>query len=202
MSERMVKKFNNRNKLILETAEKLINDHGYHRVKMSDISEELDIAKGTLYSHYQSKEQLTFSIVKPKMDNFLTTMEKIESSNLSESKKIVSFIENGFSSDFFHFVLSSFPDMGAIFSEDYNSELKLIQEKIITIFERVIKEGTRNKTFQTTVPSNFLALQLLQIFDPLIYKTLVSSGGVSSKEFVNQSVTFFMAAINNIKGEY
>lgn len=201
MSERMVKKFNNRNILILEAAEKLIKDHGYHRVKMSDISEKLDIAKGTLYSHYQSKEQLTFSIVKPKIDNFLTTMEKIDTSNLSESKKILSFIEKGFSSDFFHFVLSSFPDMGAIFSEDHNSELKLIQEKIIEIFERVIEEGTRNKTFQTKASSNFLALQLMQIFDPLIYKTLVTSGTMRSKEFVNQSVTFFMAAINN-KGEF
>ncbi|TGB04942.1 TetR/AcrR family transcriptional regulator [Halobacillus salinus] len=201
MSERMVKKFNNRNRLILEAAEKLIKDHGYHQVKMSDISEKLDIAKGTLYSHYRSKEQLTFSIVKPKIDNFLTTMEQIDTSNLTESKKVSSFIEKGFYSDFFHFVLSSFPDMGAIFSEDHNSELKLIQEKIIKIFERVIEEGIKSKTFQTIASSNFLALQLMQLFDPLIYKTLVSSGTMSSKEFVNQSVTFFMGAINN-KGEF
>lgn len=201
MSERMAKKFTKRNKLILETAEELIKDHGYHQVKMSNISEKLDIAKGTLYSHYQSKEQLVFSIVKPKIDNFLSTMEKIEESTLPENKKVSSFIETGFSSDFFHFVLLSFPDMGAIFNEDHNSELTLTQEKIIGIFERVIAKGITNETFQTNASSYFLALQLMQLFDPLIYKTLVSSGTMSSEEFVNQSVTFFMTAIHN-KGEF
>lgn len=201
MSDRMAKKISKRNKLILETAEELIRDHGYHQVKMSDISEKLDIAKGTLYSHYQSKEQLVFSIVKPKIDSFLITMEKIDKNNLSENKKVLSFIEMGFRSDFFHFVLSSFPDMGAIFSEDHNSELDQIQKKIIVVFERVIVKGIKNKTFQTEMSSNFLALQLMQMFDPLIYKTLVSSGTMSSKEFVSQSITFFMTAINS-KGEF
>ena len=200
MSERMSKKFNKRNERILEAAEELIKVHGYHQVKMSDLSEKLDIAKGTLYSHYQSKEQLVFSIVKPKIDSFLNTMEKIKDSSLSEHEKVVSFIETGFNSDFFHFVLASFPDMGAIFNEDHHSELTLTQEKIISIFEQVIKEGTRNNVFQTTASSHFLALQLMQSFDPLIYKTLVSSGTMSSEEFVNQSITFYRRAIN-YKGE-
>ncbi|UOQ45497.1 TetR/AcrR family transcriptional regulator [Halobacillus salinarum] len=197
----MSKKFNQRNTLILNTAEELIKTHGYHEVKMSDISEKLDIAKGTLYSHYQSKEQLVFSIVKPKIDSFLSSVEEITESTLSENKKVISFINEGFLSDFFHFVLSSFPDMAAIFNEDHNSELALSQRRIISNFEQVIEAGKRNATFQTKAPADFLSLQLMQLFDPLIYQTLVSSGTMSAQNFVNQSTAFFMRAIHS-KGDF
>ncbi|WP_152656572.1 TetR/AcrR family transcriptional regulator [Oceanobacillus sp. CFH 90083] len=195
MSNRMKEKFNQRNELILQNAEKLIKAKGYQNIKMIDIAEVLDIAKGTLYLHYKSKENLVFSIVKPKILQFLKSVETISYSDRTAKDKIIHFIEEGYKSDFFEFVLASFPDMGAVFSEDHNKELSSIQHKIIECFRQVIEEGIESPCFDTPLPSSFLSLQLMQLFDPLIYNSLVYEGNMSHEEFVHYSTSYFLNAI-------
>ncbi|SHN29901.1 TetR/AcrR family transcriptional regulator [Gracilibacillus kekensis] len=195
MSIRMKEKFNQRNELILQKAEKLIKANGYQNIKMIDIAEALDIAKGTLYLHFKSKERLVFSIVKPKIAQFLKFVEDISSCDNTAKYKVINIIQKGYKSDFFDFVLASFPDMGAVFSEDHNKELSSIQKKIIERFEHVIKEGMESKQFDSKAPSNFLALQLMQLFDPLVYNSQVTKGDMSHEDFVQISTGYFLNAI-------
>lgn len=195
MSSRMKERFNQRNELILQKAEKLIKDKGYHNTKMIDIAEALDIAKGTLYLHFKSKESLVFSIVKSKIVQFFKSVETISRSDKTAKYKVINIIREGFKSDFFEFVLASFPDMGAVFSEDQNEELSSIQQKIIACFKYVIEEGMDSKYFDNTAPSDFLALQLMQLFDPLVYDSLVYKGDMSHEDFVQFSTVYFLKAI-------
>jgi len=191
----MKEKFNQRNELILQKAEKLIKDKGYQNTKMIDIAGALDIAKGTLYLHFKSKESLVFSIVKPKIVQFLKSVEAISRSDKTAKYKVINIIREGYKSDFFEFVLASFPDMGAVFSEDQNKELSSIQQKIIECFKQVIEEGKESKYFDNKAPSNFLALQLMQLFDPLMYNSLVYKGDMNHKDFVQISTVYFLKAI-------
>ncbi|SHE10111.1 Fatty acid metabolism regulator protein [Chlamydia abortus] len=196
MSSRMKEKFNQRNELILQKAEKLIKEKGYHNTKMIDIAEALDIAKGTLYLHFKSKESLVFSIVKSKIVQFFKSVETISRSDKTAKYKVINIIREGYKSDFFEFVLASFPDMGAVFSEDQNKELSSIQQKIIECFKYVIEEGMDSKYFDNKAPSDFLALQLMQLFDPLVYDSLVYKGDMSHEDFVQFSTVYFLKAIN------
>ncbi len=195
MSSRMKEKFNQRNELILQKAEKLIKAKGYQNIKMIDIAEALDIAKGTLYLHFKSKESLVFSIVKPKIVQFHKSVEAISCCDKTAKHKVINIIREGYKSDFFEFVLASFPDMGAVFSEDHNRELSSIQQKIIESFKHVIEEGMVSKCFGVKAPTNFLALQLMQLFDPLVYSSLVYKGDVSHEDFVQYSTVYFLNAI-------
>lgn len=192
----MTEKFKQRNELIIKTAEDLIIAHGYQDLKMIDIAKTLDIAKGTLYLHYKSKESLVFSIVKPKVNLFLKSVEAISSDDdKTTDEKVILFIQEGFKSDFFNFVLASFPDMGAVFSEDHNKELSLVQQKIIEHFKNVMEDGKKSKCFCIEAPSNFLALYLMQLFDPLVYNSLVTKGDMNHEDFVKYSITHFLNAI-------
>lgn len=195
MSSRMKEKFNQRNELILQKAEKLIKAKSYQNIKMIDIAEALDIAKGTLYLHFKSKESLVFSIVKPKIVQFLKSVEAISCCDKTAKYKVINIIREGYKSDFFEFVLASFPDMGAVFSEDHNKELCSIQQKIIECFKHVIEEGMESKHFDSKTPINFLALQLMQLFDPLVYNSLVNKGDISHEDFVEFSTVYFLKAI-------
>ena len=67
-------KYNMRNQKIIETAEKLIMKKGFHHFKMSDISDELDIAKGKINNHYTSKDQLIFEIIYTKMEKIMNSL--------------------------------------------------------------------------------------------------------------------------------
>lgn len=196
MSTRMTEKFNRRNELILITAEELITTNGYHSATMLDIAKSLDIAKGTLYLHYKSKEALVFAIVKPKLIKFFEVTTNIVASGKTPQEKIRNMIEGGFKNKFFHFVLLSFPDMAAVFKEDRHNELMSIQQEILDCFAHVITIGKKESAFHTKLPSDYLALQLMQLFDPLIYNALVINGDMNHEDFIENSSIYFLNALN------
>jgi len=59
---------------ILENAEKMFALHGYHATTMEAVAEESGWSKGTLYLYFKSKEDLFFSILFNKMDEFSATL--------------------------------------------------------------------------------------------------------------------------------
>lgn len=78
MSQRMDKIFHDRNTTILNNAEKLFRLKGFDNVTMNDIAKESNIAKGTLYLHFKSKEELLFNILIPKLEEFNAKVELID----------------------------------------------------------------------------------------------------------------------------
>lgn len=49
---------------IVETAVGMFNERSFHRVTMDEIAEAVDIAKGTLYNHFPSKEEIVAAFIK------------------------------------------------------------------------------------------------------------------------------------------
>lgn len=71
---------------ILQTAEKIFARQGYHTSTMEMVAEECGWSKGTLYLYFKSKEDLFFSILFEKMDQFSATLlpELRSSENIDE----------------------------------------------------------------------------------------------------------------------
>ncbi|RAR44219.1 hypothetical protein DP091_09345 [Paenibacillus sp. MDMC362] len=189
------KKFEARNELILQAAERLIMDSGYHALKMSDIADTLEIAKGTLYLHYKSKEELVFELIKPKMTEFREIVESTVSEDFHPVQQVERIIDEALSSSFFTFVLTSFPDMGAIFAEAKAKELQSIQDKVIACFERIIERGKRERVFTEDLPTHFSALQLMQVLDPLVYTLLVREDSMTHADFVKYTTLHYLNSI-------
>lgn len=59
---------------IIETAIRFFAQKGYHATSIQEIVDELGIAKGSLYLHFKSKEDLLLSIYKYYVDLFLAKM--------------------------------------------------------------------------------------------------------------------------------
>jgi TetR/AcrR family transcriptional regulator, fatty acid metabolism regulator protein len=189
------KKFEARQELILQTAERLIMDSGYHAIKMSDIADTLEIAKGTLYLHYKSKEELVFELIKPKMTEFREIVESVVSEDSHPVQQVERIIDEALSSSFFTFVLTSFPDMGAIFADAKAKELQSIQDEVIACFERIIERGKRERVFTEDLPTHFSALQLMQLLDPLVYSILVREDRMTHADFVKYTTLYYLNSI-------
>src|SRR5262244_2222241 len=65
-----------REQLILEAAQELLVEKGYHEMSMDEIAARVGIAKGTVYLHFPSKEELMFALITRDMNNFLTTIDQ------------------------------------------------------------------------------------------------------------------------------
>ena len=51
-----------RKELILDTAQRMLHEHGYKYLTMDRIAEQVEYSKGTIYNHFASKEDLVCSL--------------------------------------------------------------------------------------------------------------------------------------------
>ncbi len=63
---------------ILRTAASLFASHGVDHVTMTDISDEADVSRGNLYSHFDSKEELLHAISQPAMEYSMEQMRRLD----------------------------------------------------------------------------------------------------------------------------
>ena len=131
------KKFQLRNQKILSTAENILKEKGYYRFKISDISEELDIAKGTIYNHYPSKEELLFTIIYPKFQHLRDALQKIPLSNLPFKKQLQQAVQIALKSDYHQFLKLTYSDIAVLFQEKNQKEMISIQEETIQAFKEI-----------------------------------------------------------------
>lgn len=191
-------KFQMREELILTTAEDLIKERGYHHFKMSDISDELSIAKGTIYNHYASKEELLFAVVYPKLVKLKEDLNEIIDGDHVYEVKFREFIYHLLNSEYHEFLLMSFSDMSILFQEDNQLEMVTIQDEIINSFEQLLLLGIRLQKIVRHYNLHFMSHQILSILNPLGHSLLVrNSDDMSEGEFLNQTIEILLYGIGN-----
>src|SRR5205807_2789923 len=74
-----------REALILQVAEEVLVEKGYHETSMDEIAARVGIAKGTVYLHFPSKEDLVVAVFARDMQKSLQAVEAaIEGATASE----------------------------------------------------------------------------------------------------------------------
>jgi len=186
------KKFQLRNQKILTTAENILKEKGYYRFKISDISEELDIAKGTIYNHYPSKEDLLFTIIYPKFQHLRDTLQKIPLSNLPFKKQLQQAVQIALESDYHQFLKLTYSDIAVLFQEKNQKEMISIQEETIQAFKEILVRGVNEGIIRKELSLAFLSHQILILLDPLLNSLLVDSGKMGKEEFTQQTTEILL----------
>jgi len=65
-----------REKLILDTAQTMLHQHGYNHLTMERIAETVEYSKGTIYNHFASKEDLVCSLSCRCIKNLIEIFER------------------------------------------------------------------------------------------------------------------------------
>lgn len=87
-----------REALILDAAAKLFVERGYHDTSMEDIAARVGIAKGTVYLHFASKEDLALAMVDQGARRFAKALDTILASGATPRAKLETIFERTFSS--------------------------------------------------------------------------------------------------------
>jgi AcrR family transcriptional regulator len=77
---RVVKKAEERKKEIINAARELFREKGRQKVTMQELMNKLNIAKGTIYHHFTSKDELLEAIVEDLIDEELARKKKLMNS--------------------------------------------------------------------------------------------------------------------------
>lgn len=91
------KKLTNKKEVIRQAAVKVIADNGYYNTKISQVAREGDIAVGTIYNYFESKEEILEYIFAVELKKRIMCLDELNGKDLPFLEKISFFLENHFS---------------------------------------------------------------------------------------------------------
>ena len=160
VKEEKIERKEKKRERMLEVAAELFSKKNYHEVMMDDVARLTDVAKGTVYNYFSSKEELYFTIMSSKLGHL----------NLSLKTKIASEISvidslHIYTIQLYMFMMK-YQNFFLMYQKEYLNaknefcdELRSMNEELKSILSNVIYKGKRENHFRD-VEENF-AVQLV-----------------------------------------
>lgn len=151
---RVVKKHEERRREIIEAARNLFQTKDYDKATMSDLMESLNIAKGTLYHYFSSKEEILEAVVEDIVNDELKKKEELLNSDsvqqLNAMEKFKAIIMDSDIDDTNENILESLhhPEN----TEMHAKQLGRYLIRLAPLYARVISEGCDTGYFNTSHP--------------------------------------------------
>jgi AcrR family transcriptional regulator len=172
--KRITKGPEERRRELIDTAERLFMEKGYEHTAISDIVKELNIAQGTLYYYFRSKEDILEAVV----EKSIAVLEQnvillTEDEGVDEATRLNAAINGilGFVSlrnDFIDFLHQ---DINAVMHAKLE---KATVGRIVPILSELVAKGNANGRFNIENPTEtvlFLSTALVYIFQQLNINT-------------------------------
>lgn len=151
---------------IVQAAQHLFFGRGYASTSIAEIINAVEIAKGTFYHHFSSKEELLDEIVARLTKEVLTAvMPIVDNSELSAVEKIREFFVRGFAwkvadaERFYALLKAVYADENLLFRRKVTEQTIMLVSPILA---RMVRQGVDEGTFDTPIPDRAgeLALRL------------------------------------------
>ena len=141
-----MKKGEKRKKMLLKIAYDMFLTKGYEKTSVDEIIEKAQIAKGTYYYYFKSKEQMLEEVIDMMIDNETEMAEEFIRMDISVPEKIVGIISSIKPTE------AEQPIKNTLFREEnllmhYKVRKKLI-DTITPLLSEVIKEGVNEGIFE------------------------------------------------------
>jgi AcrR family transcriptional regulator len=156
-----------RRRELINTAERLFMEKGYEHTAISDIVKELNIAQGTLYYYFRSKEELLEAVV----EKSIAILEQnvillTEDEGVDEATRLNAAINGilGFVSQRNDFIDFLHQDINAVMHAKLE---KATLERIVPILSELVAKGNAKGRFNIENPTEtvlFLSTALVYIF--------------------------------------
>lgn len=181
-----------REDLILQVAEEVINEKGYHDTSMDEVALRVGISKGTLYLHFASKEDLLLTLILRYAEEFLQEMGQVFALTLGPRAKLEAILRTicGSSRRFQWLIdIRQNPEMQRIFSERHDHWHQLddkrhesfhrIGEQLIAEVRTLLEAGKTTGEFDASVPTDVMLSAFLSLLSPLVYQRLLADKQMS-----------------------
>jgi AcrR family transcriptional regulator len=180
---------------IIAAAAKVFRTKGYHAATVQDIADEVGILKGSLYHHFESKEDLLYLIVKEPIARMYQTMGEIVAIDLPAPEKlrraILAHVE-AFDRHYPHlFVyLREREEMKRRFRE----LIKLSPKQYERFWQQILHEGIKSGEFREDLDVQVVSYGLLGMLNWL-YQWYRPQGRLSVREVAEQFTAIALSGL-------
>lgn len=124
---------------IIKAAKKLISKYGYKKVSMDEIAEEAGVTKKTVYTYFQSKEELLNVLIRKELEKMRKDLEAIEKEKgdllLSTHEGIYNLLKFRRKNNLFKIL---FEEAEIVKNAKLKESLKIIEEDIIAYIKNIL----------------------------------------------------------------
>lgn len=185
-----------REDLILQAAEEVLLEKGYHEMPMEEIASRVGIAKGTLYLHFSRKEDMVCAIIERQRQALLDTLEQIGGMPGSMREKltlVAHAIYAGMSGKRMQilYALYNSIDLRHVLKERKDTMAEALNRHITALLE----EGKRNGEFDATLPTSVMSNSLFGLLSPLTYQRLVIQEGMPMEDVLHHVLNIYFRGI-------
>lgn len=188
-----------REQLILDVAEELLVEKGYHEMSMDDIAARVGIAKGTVYLHFAGKDELLFALLTRDMAKFIASIDGLLAQQDAPRAKLEALmrhvIGDVFSARFQALMaISQNPELRARFinqKAQSTDQRQQLEERLTTIFD----EGKSVGDFNADIPTPLLVSLFETMISAHLYQRLVEQQRLTADELIAQITRFFFKGI-------
>jgi AcrR family transcriptional regulator len=185
--QRIVKEPKERKNEILDAAERFFSEKGYDGTSVNDILLAVNIAKGTFYHHFKSKEDVLDTLIERRIQIGLKKAEEIIAADLPPVQKLLAIIMAQKPQDRLH------EDFISFLHEKGNSKMheKSIIQTITCLspcLAKVFKEGIEAGVFNTPFPlesAEILLASVMVLFDNGFFQWTEKERAVKIAAFLN-----------------
>lgn len=175
--------------LILDAADRLLGRYGFKKMTMDDLAQEVGIAKGTIYLHFSSKEEVALSRIDRVIAKLCEELRKIAG---SDEKPVVRLRAMLMTRVMFRF------DSVRHYAETINEQLATIRpalqarrekyfEEEAQILAKVLQKGKQEKAFYFE-DAHYTAHTLITATNALIPSNL-KAGEMKNRQVVEERIS-------------
>ena len=165
VKEEKIKRKERKRERMLEVAAELFSKKNYHEVMMDDVARLTDVAKGTVYNYFSSKEELYFSIMSSKLENLNSSLKNKIASEISIIDSLHSYVIH------LYMFMMKYQNFFLMYQKEYMNaqnefcdELRGMSDELKSILSDVIYKGKRENQFRDVDESFVVKLVLGSIF--------------------------------------
>ena len=154
-----------RKKEILDVAEELFTAKGYDSTSTTDILERVGIARGTLYYHFKSKEEILDALIDRIIQGMVSNIHLALSDKTTAAQKLISFVgamkvDSAIGKEITDY---AHKPQNALMHQKIQNSLLAVLTPIAT---EIIKEGIKEGSFSTNYPEE--AAEMLLIYSSVV----------------------------------
>ncbi len=193
-----------RETLILEAAEEVLMEKGYYETSMDEIAARVGVAKGTVYLHFPSKEDLVVAIFQRDMERLLQLIKTTNASSLTPREKAEIILEQLYGSLFtrrmqLFYSISNFAELKQNIVEKKTCVRDLWHE-ISADMTSLLEEGKAAGEFDSSIPTAVMptAVMLSTFFcflSPRSYQRLMDEEHIPANELAKHVARIYFKGI-------
>jgi TetR/AcrR family transcriptional regulator, transcriptional repressor for nem operon len=201
---RIVKSADVRQAEILDTAQLLFYTKGYDNTSVRDIIDEVGIAKGTFYHHFNAKEELLDALIVRLLEQSLTILEPIlADEQLTALEKLHSFFN-----EVSNLKMENEALIRTLISTWYDDSNVIMREKIkqrsldmfAPLYAQIVQQGIEEGVFTVEYPKEMGGIVFLTMYfmGETLAKLMINDEKIKSWPIVEHKLVAYNSALESL----